>query len=100
MLDPAAEMLDPVLAPLGFASAQGGADEGSGQVIFCRGFVDSTDDGCVDLVIDFEDAPQWHIVAVRYWGFPADRWELDFPREGSLVDQLSRLAETLPLQLG
>jgi hypothetical protein len=92
-------MLNPVLTPLGFAPAQGGAGAGSGQVIFCRGFFDSADEGCVDLVIDFEEAPQWHIVAVRYWGFPADRWKLDFPREGSLVDQLSRLAQTLPLQL-
>lgn len=55
VLDPAAEILDPVLAPLGFAPAQGGVGVGGGQVIFCRGFVDSADDGCVDLVIDFED---------------------------------------------
>lgn len=99
MLGPAAEILDPVLAPLGFAPAQGGAGVDSGQVIFCRGVVDSADGGCVDLVIDVEEAPQWHIVAVRYWGFPADRWQLDFPRQGSLVDQLMLLAETLPLQL-
>lgn len=95
-----AAVLDPVLEPLGFAPAQGGVSEGSGQVIFCRGFADSTDDGCVDLVIDVEDGPEWHIVSVRYWGFPADRWQLDVPRDGSLLDQLSGLAETLPTQLG
>jgi hypothetical protein len=67
-LDRVAVVLDPILAPLGFAAGQAGASGGHGQVIFCRGFVDSTDGACVDLVVDLEAMPDWRITGVRYWG--------------------------------
>lgn len=95
-----AEVLDPVLGPLGFAAGQGGASDGSAQVIFCRGMHDSTDDGCVDLVIELVSTPAWRLNDVRYWGFTSDRWHLDFPVEASLEEQLVSLAETLPGVLG
>jgi hypothetical protein len=69
-------------------------------VIFCRGEVDSVDGGCVDLVVDVEAGPEWHITDVRYWGFPSDRWHLDFDRGAPLADQLAGLARTLPTVLG
>ena len=84
------ETLDPVLIPLGFAPAQVGLD----QAIFCRGLIDSIDGGCVDLVLDLDATPTWHIIGVRYWGFPSDRWQLEFDRDGSLADQLTGLART------
>lgn len=94
-----AETLDPVLAPLGFAPGQVGVGGGRGQVIFCRGELDSTDGGCVDLVIEIEAAPDWRITDVRYWGFPSERWHLPFHRDGRLADQLAGLAETFPQEL-
>lgn len=93
------EALDPVLEPLGFAPGQVGVDGARGQVIFCRGFIGSTDGGCVDLVLDVEAAPDWRITDVRYWGFPRDRWHLSFDRAGRLPDQLAGLARHLPEQL-
>lgn len=98
-LDLVTETLDPVLAPLGFAPGQSGAVRGRGQVIFCRGDMDSEDDGCVDLVVDLEDSSGWHVIDVRYWGFPSDRWHLHVRRSADLNEQLSRLAQTLPQQL-
>ena len=98
-LDLVTEHLDPVLTPLGFASGQTGVGACSGQVIFCRGVVDSADGDCVDLVVDLSSAPEWRVVAVRYWGFPADRWHLDFDRNAVLLDQLLGLAECLRRQL-
>lgn len=98
-LDAVTEILDPILMPLGFAPGQAGAAGGRGQVIFCRGFVDSADDGCVDLVLDLEETPEWRVVDVRYWGFPTERWHLDFDRDAGLSQQLARLAQTLPGQL-
>ncbi len=68
-------------------------------MIFCRGDGDSTDGGCVDLVIDLEALPDWHITDVRYWGFPSDRWHLDFDRHAPLLDQVTSLALTLPSEL-
>lgn len=91
-----ATALDPVLTPLGFASAQGGVTGSEGQVIFCRGFEDSVDDGCIDLVIDLRATPEWRIADVRYWGFPTERWHLPFRRDVDLAAQLSDLARTLP----
>jgi hypothetical protein len=88
-LDRVAITLDPILTPLGFAAGQAGASGGRGQVIFCRGLVDSTDGGCVDLVIDVEAVPEWRITDVRYWGYPSDRWHLAFDRQGDLQAQLS-----------
>ena len=93
-------MLDPVLVPLGFAAGQAGADAHGGQVIFCRGEADRADGGCVDLVVEFEATPAWQITDVRYWGFPSDRWHLDFVRNASIEDQLAGLARTLPTLLG
>jgi hypothetical protein len=95
-----AEILDPVLVPLGFAPGQVGDAGKRGQVIFCRGETDSTDGGCVDLVVDVAATPDWHITDVRYWGFPSDRWHLDFDRGGRLADQLAGLSQTLPTELG
>ncbi|MEX2137003.1 MAG: hypothetical protein WEB29_08675 [Chloroflexota bacterium] len=95
-----AEILDPVLVPLGFAPGQGGIVGERGQVIFCRGEIDSPDGGCVDLVLDVEATPDWKITDVRYWGFPSDRWHLDFDRGARLADQLAGLAQTLPDELG
>jgi hypothetical protein len=92
----AADVLDPVLAPLGFASGQVGATGGRGQVIFCRGVLDSEDGGCVDLVLDVEAVPDWRVVDVRYWGFPSDRWHLPFDRGVPFPDQLRDLARSLP----
>ena len=99
-IDEVAEILDPVLAPLGFARGQGGASEQVGQVIFCRGDdVDSIDGECVDLVVDLRARPDWRISEARYWGFPGDRWHLDFDANADLSDQLTNLARTLPIIL-
>lgn len=92
--------LDPVLVPLAFAPGQMGVDGEHGQVIFCRGEVDSPDGGCVDLLLDIEASPDWRITDVRYWGYPSDRWHFDFDRGASLADQLAGLAATLPRELG
>lgn len=98
-LDRVAAVLDPVLTPLGFAAGQAGASGGHGQVIFCRGFHDSPDGGCVDLVVDLEAMPDWRIADVRYWGYPSDQWHLAFDADGDLPAQLSGLARTLPEEL-
>ena len=94
------EILDPILIPLGFAPGQVGGGGDRGQVIFCRGEVDSPDGSCVDLVVDLETRPDWQITDVRYWGFPSNRWHLDFDRGARLADQLASLAQTLPGELG
>jgi hypothetical protein len=98
-LEQVAEVLDPVLAPLGFAPAQGRCRSKQGQVIFCRGLVDGIDDGCVDLVVDLVATPDWRVNDVRYWGFTSDRWHLNFDPRGNLIDQLQQLALTLPMEL-
>jgi len=98
-LDAVAGVLDPVLMPLGFGPGSTGASEGRAQVIFCRGTADSADGACVDLVVELEAAPEWHITDVRYWGFPSERWHLPFARETELASQLADLAQTLPDQL-
>lgn len=98
-LDLVTSTLDPVLAPLGFIAGQAAASEEQGQIIFCRGDMDSEDDGCVDLVIDLKAVPDWRVVDVRYWGFSSDRWHLRFDRDAALPEQVAALAETLPEQL-
>ena len=98
-LDQVAAVLDPTLTRLGFAAGQTGASDGHGQVVFCRGLVDSTDGGCVDLVVDLRATPSWRITDVRYWGYPSDRWHLAFDRDADLPAQLSELARTLPIEL-
>ena len=100
--DPAlvADVLDPVLVPMGFAPGQAGVDGLRGQVTFCRGEIDSLDGGCVDLVVEVEAMPAWRVTEVRYWGFPSHRWHLGFERDASLADQLAGLARTLPGELG
>ena len=98
-LDRVSAVLDPILTTLGFAAGQAGASGGRGQVIFCRGLVDGTDGGCVDLVVDLEAMPEWRITDVRYWGYPSDRWHLVFDPDSDLPAQLSGLALTLPDQL-
>lgn len=85
-----------MLVPLGFAPGQVGAMDGQGQVIFCREDGDSTDDGCLGLVVDVAATPDWRVVDVRWWGFTADRWHLPLDRDGTLADQLAGLARTLP----
>jgi hypothetical protein len=99
VLDRVATVLDPVLTPLGFAPGQVGAADGRGQVIFCRGDDESSDAGCVDLVVDLEATPEWHITDVRYWGYPADRWHLTFEPDSGLESQLAGLTRTLPDEL-
>jgi hypothetical protein len=47
-------VLHPILTRLGFAAGQAGASGERGQLIFCRGSIDSADGGCVDLVVDLE----------------------------------------------
>jgi hypothetical protein len=94
-----AEVLDPVLGPLGFAPGQVGVSGSAGQVTFCRGTTHSSDGACVDLVLDVVATPGWRITGVHYWGFPSDRWHLDFDREAALGDQLTGLARSLPDQL-
>jgi hypothetical protein len=91
--------LDPVLVPLGFAPGQVGVVGQRGQVIFCRGEANSADGGCVDLVVDVEATPDWQITDIRYWGYPANRWHLDFDRSGGLADQLAGLSRSLPSEL-
>lgn len=98
-IDEVAQILDPVLTPLGFAPGQGGASERDGQVIFCGGDVDSADGGCVDLVVDLAATPAWRISDVRYWGYPSDTWHLEFDRDSDLSGQLADLARTLPITL-
>jgi hypothetical protein len=95
-----AETFDPVLVPLGFAPGQVNVVGERGQVIFCQDEIDSADDGCVDLVVDVEATPDWQITDVRYWGFPSDRWHLDFDRGARLADQLAGLVQSLPRELG
>lgn len=95
-IDEVAEILNPVLTPLGFALGQGGVSERAGQMIFCRGLVHSLDGECVDLVIDLEAMPDWRIVDVRYWGLSGESWHLDFTADAQLWDQLTTLARTLP----
>jgi hypothetical protein len=94
-----AETLDPIVVPLGFAPGQSGASEDTGQVLFCRGDIDSIDGACVDLVIDLEAKPSWRISDVRYWGFPSETWHLAFLRDADLREQLAELARTLPVTL-
>jgi hypothetical protein len=93
------EILNPVLLPLGFAPGQVGVVGEHGEVIFCRGEIDSVDGGCVDLVVEVEATPDWQITDVRYWGFPSDRWHLEFDRGAHLADQLGGLAQMLPSEL-
>jgi hypothetical protein len=68
-------------------------------VIFCRGEIHNPDGGCVDLVVEVEATPDWQINDVRYWGFPSERWHLDFDRGVRLADQLAGLAQSLPSDL-
>jgi hypothetical protein len=98
-LDLVSSTLDPVLTPLGFAPGSLGASDRHGQVIFCRGYEDSADGGCIDLVVDLEATPAWWITDVRYWGYPTERWHLPFLRGADLATQLAHLARTLPADL-
>lgn len=98
-LDKVADVLDPVLTPLGFARGQLGSSESEASVIFCRGDDGSNDGACVDLVIDLRPHPVWRITDVRYWGFPSERWHLAFPANGDLRAQLDVLSRTLPTEL-
>ena len=98
-LDVVSEVLDPVLIPLGFAAGQTGASGDHASVIFCRGLEYSTDDACVDLVVDLAAAPDWRIIDVRYWGFPSERWHLAFRPDVDLPMQLAELSRTPPRDL-
>jgi hypothetical protein len=91
-------VLDPVLVPLRFASAQLGSSGTEAQVIYCRGAIDSLDGGCVDLVLDLRAAPSWRITHVRYDGFPSERMHLPVPRAPNLDGQLDQLARELPVR--
>ncbi|MCU1503822.1 MAG: hypothetical protein JWM12_3176 [Ilumatobacteraceae bacterium] len=94
-----AERLNPLLQSRGFHAGQAGSSEGCAQIIYCRGFDGSLDDGCIDLVVDLELAGECRVTDVRYWGFPSDRWHLGFARDASLADQLAGLERTLPDEL-
>ncbi len=48
----ASEQLNPLLERMGFLAGQPGTGDGRAQIIYCRGFDASPDDGCIDLVID------------------------------------------------
>ena len=98
-LDRVTAVLDPILTRHGFAAGQAGASGDRGQVIFCRGSIDSAEGGRVDLVVDLEAMPEWHITDVRYWGYPSDRWHLAFDPASDLPAQLSGLAQSLPDEL-
>lgn len=98
-LDRVAEVVDPVLAPLGFAGGQADADGVRAQVIFCRGAIGSSDGACVDLVVDLEATPHWRVSDVRYWGYRSDRWHLALQADSSLNAQLASLARSLPDEL-
>ena len=98
-LDRVASALDPILGALGFAPGQLGSAGRHAQVIFCRGDVDSIDGACVDLVVELEASPEWHVTDVRYGGFPAERWHLSFDAGADLSAQLAGLARTLPDEL-
>lgn len=91
-------VLDPALTPLDFAPAQPGTNGDEGQVIFCRGLFDSIDGGCIDLVLDVEAVPEWHIVTVRYDGFDDDLF-LEIDRSADLDEQVADLARRLPVWL-
>ena len=95
-----AAKLDPVLVPLGFAAGQTGESAAHAQVIFCRGLTDTIDGGCVDLVLDLDASPRWHVTAVRYDGFPSDRCHMAVPAAPDLEGQLATLARTLARDLG
>jgi hypothetical protein len=94
-----AQVLDPVVTPLGFAPGQAGVADGRGQVIFCRGIWDSADGGCVDLVVDAARDTEWRITGVRYWGSPSNEWQLGVEPDAELSNQLDELARTLPSKL-
>lgn len=77
-----AVVLDPVLVPLEFASAQIGASGSQGQVIYCRGLWDSTDGGCIDLVIDLvadPDCGTWRSIVGRHSPANWPIWRRTFP---------------------
>lgn len=99
VVEQVAAVLDPVLAPLGFAPGQGGVAEGQAQMVFCRGEAGSPDGACVDLVVDLAATPGWRVTDVRWWGFPSDRWHLPFDSGADLAGQLQQLARTLPAAL-
>jgi hypothetical protein len=94
-----AEVLDPVVIPLGFGAGQLGSADGRAQVIFCPGDHGRPEGACVDLVVDLEAAPDWRVVDVRFWGYTSDRWHLAFDTHGDLDAQLSGLARMLPDEL-
>ena len=99
MLDRVTEVLDPVLVPLMFAPGQIGASGAQGQVIYCRGLIDSLDGSCVDLVVELEAAPDWRITDVRYAGFPSERMHLAVPSARDLDGQLAALVRTVVNEL-
>lgn len=94
------EVLDPVLASLGFAAGQPGAHVDAGQVVSCRGMIGSSDDGCVDVVVELEKgvgaSGRWVVAGARYDGLPSPINRLDVLTEAPLAVQLADLAERLP----
>ena len=51
------------------------------------------------LTTELAATPDWRIKDIRYWGFPSDRWHLDFDAHADLADQLKHLVQTLPIDL-
>jgi hypothetical protein len=88
--------LDPVMAPLGFASGQGGVAGNTGQVIYCS-IHPSGDGRCADVVLNLRRTDGWRIVAVSYDGFHDDHVEqLHLREDVGLPEQLESLRTTIP----
>jgi hypothetical protein len=62
--------MDPVLAPLCFATDGAGGGDGREHVIFGRGDNGSSDGSCVDLVVDLEASRHRRVSDVHYRGYP------------------------------
>jgi hypothetical protein len=94
-----AEVLDPILTPMGFTAGQLGSADLQAQVLYCRGLIDSLDGYCVDLAVDLHKCTTWLITDVRYYGFEGDRMHLSLRAEPDLESQLSQLARTIAGEL-
>jgi hypothetical protein len=93
------EILDPVLLPLGFAPGQVGVVAERGQVIFCRGEIESADGGCVDLVVEVEATPDWQSPTSATGGFRATDGTSTSTEVPALLISLAGLAQILPTEL-
>jgi len=99
--------VDPVLAPFGFASGQGGLHGGpvslvpgeplprvDGQLIWCRAFPDGAP-GCEDVVMNLVSDPWWHVSVVRDWDLPDGGWTHEYGDDTPLAVQLEQVVRDL-----